>query len=252
MISVQTIVDRIESPLDAEGSDRYRFDNDYKPAINQSVEWLISVFNKAFADKKLTEENLRDLIRTVVYQTSLYSRVKIDNAGMNAAVWSLLKVNPEPVVYPSTATVNVLTNDFDSQFRNDVSFIKSDFSAKRLTSEQWEDKNKNIFQAGNLTLSNDFKQYAYLDYSNYSSTAYTVDGPEIEINPEIPNQFVGIQFLKYPTQIALITDNVEFPESLTNLVVQKSLNFISFKQGDQTNLYAVTSRDVQTLVQLMV
>jgi hypothetical protein len=252
MISVQTIVTDIEATLDAEGSDRYTFDNDYKQAINQSVDWLVSVFNKAFADKKLTEENLQDLIRTVVYQTSLFSRVKLDSQSMNASVWSLLKVNPEPTVYPTNASINVLPNVFDSQFRGDVSYIKSRYSAKRLTTEQWEDMHQNIFEAGNDTLLNDFKQYAYLNYSNYSSTAYTVDAPEIEVSPEIPNQFVGLTFLKYPTPISLITDDIEFPKTLTNLVVQKSLNFISFKQGDQTNLYSVSARDIQTLVQLMV
>ncbi len=63
MIAVQTVVDRMIFGLDAEGSDRYTFENDFKPAINSSVEWLQAVFNQAFADKKLTEENLRDLVK---------------------------------------------------------------------------------------------------------------------------------------------------------------------------------------------
>ena len=252
MISTQTIVDKIEATLDAEGSDRYTFNNDYKQAINQSVDWLVSVFNKAFADKKLTEENLQDLIRTVVYQSNSFSRIRLDAQLMNASVWSILKVNPEPTVYPVNAAINVLPNDYDSQFRSDVSYIKSIYSAKRMTTEQWEDIGKNIFQAGNSTLLNDFKQYAYLNYSNYDSSTYLVGGPEIEISPDSSNKFVGITFLKYPTQINLITDTIEFPETISNLIVQKSLNIISIKQGDQTNLYGITSKDVQTLVQLMV
>lgn len=251
MIAVQKVVDRIESILDAEGSDRYTFDQDYRPAINSSIEWLQSVFNRAFADKKLTEENLRDLIRTVVYQTSSFSRVKLDSVSMNASVWSILKVNPEPTVYPSTATINTLPNAYDSQFRSDVTYVRSSYSAKRLSTEQWEENRGNIFEAGNNILLNDFKKYAYLGDANYSSSGYG-SFPEIEISPEIPNQFVGITFLKYPTPINLSTDSIEFPETLINLVVQKALNYISFKQGDQTNLYSVTSRDVQTLVQLMV
>jgi hypothetical protein len=252
MISTQDIVDKIEATLDAEGSDRYTFENDYKPAINQSVDWLISVFNKAFADKKLTEENLQDLIRTVVYQSNSFSRIKLDAQSMNASVWSILKVNPEPTVYPLNAAINTLPNDYDSEFRDDVSYIKSIYSAKRMTTEQWEDMGKNIFQAGNNTLLNDFKQYAYLNYANYSSTSYEVDAPEIEISPDASNQFVGITFLKYPTQIDLITDSIEFPKTISNLIVQKSLNIISIKQGDQTNLYGITSKDIQVLVQLMV
>lgn len=251
MISVQSLVDRMESLLDAEGSDRYTFQNDYKPAITSSVEWLQSVFNKAFADKKLSEENLQDLIRSVVYQTNSFSRVKLDATNLGFKVWSILKVNPEPQVFPANSIVDPVANLYTSKFRPDLSFIKSNFSASRLTTEQWENAHQNIFEAGNSFMNGSLKTYAYLNYSNYSSSSY-LTGPEIEIQPEIPNEFVAFQLLKYPTPILLITDSVEFPESLTNLVVQKALNFISVKQGDQTNLYAVTSKDIMNLVQLMV
>ena len=52
MIAVQTVVDRMKSVLDAEGSDRYLFDQDFKPAINSAIDWLVAVFNAAFSDKK--------------------------------------------------------------------------------------------------------------------------------------------------------------------------------------------------------
>jgi hypothetical protein len=110
----------------------------------------------------------------------------------------------------------------------------------------------NVFAAGNQKLLNDLKSYAYLNFSSYQAGSYNAGGPEIEIRPEIPNEFVGVTYLKYPTPVASEQDNIEFPESLTNLVVLKAGNFISFKQGDQTNLYSVTDRDVRDLVKLMV
>lgn len=250
MISVQSIVERIEATLDAEGSDRYTFDQDYKTAINSSVEWLQSVFNKAFADKKLSEENLQDLVRTVVYQTSAFSRVKLDPVDLGFEIWTILKVNPQPSLFPADASITPQANEFDSLYRDDLSYIKSIYSAARLTTEQWENSHQNIFEPGNERLGGSFKRYAYLNYSNYSSSSYTT-APEIEIQPAIPNQFTGVQLLKYPTPVNLVSDNVEFPKTLLNLVVQKALNFIAFKQGDQTNLYSVTTRDIQTLVQLM-
>lgn len=252
MISVQNIVQRIESILDAEGSDRYTFEQDYKSAINSSVEWLQAVFNRAFADKKLTEESLRDLVKSCVYQTNAYSRVRLESSDLGFSIWSILKVNPKPIVYPSDSTVNDLSEDYLSVYRNDVSYIKSQYSAKRLTTEQWEEATTNIFEAGNTTFLNKFQKFAYLNPQDYSSSSYQPGGSEIEIRPEVPKEFIGVTLLKYPTPISSITDNIEFPESLLNLVVQKALNFISMKQGDQTNLYAVSARDVQTLVQLMV
>lgn len=252
MISVQSIVDRVESILDAEGSDRYTFNEDYKYAINSSVEWLQSVFNKAFADKKLTEENLKDLIRVAVYQTNAYSRVRLDDPSLGLFIWSILKINPKPSVYPDNATVDILAEDYLSKYRDDVSFIKSNFSAKRLTTEQWEESNDNIFEAGNSKMLESFINYAYLNPQDYTSSSYAPGGAEVEVKPSVPNEFIAVTFLKYPTPIDLITDEIEFPKSLLNLVVQKALNFISMKQGDQTNLYAVSTRDIQTLVQLMV
>jgi hypothetical protein len=245
MIAVNDIVSRIASALDAENSDRYTFNEDYAPAINTSVEWIQTVFNKAFSENKLSEESLQDLVRTVVYQTSSISRVYIDQSVLGFDVWSVLKINPEPFIFPEGAVVTP-TAPLDSLYREDLIFLKSDYSAKRLTTEQWEGSKKNIFELGNNSMIGSFKTYSYLPYSDYQGGK-----PELEISPSIPNQFVGIQLLKYPTPISLETDNVEYPKNLINLVVQKALNFISFKQGDQTNLYSVSSRDIQVLVSLM-
>ena len=245
MISVQTVVNRLEAVLDAEGSDRYTFGEDYKSAINSSVEWLQAVFNKAFADKKLTEEDLRELIKVAIFQTSQYSRIHLDQ--INDSIWSLLRINPEPVTVPASPTLIPQVNAYDSFVRTDVTYIKSIESAKLLSLEEWEENVNNIFTAGNQTLLNSFKSYAYLSYADYG---YGV-GPEIEVRPEIPLQYVGVTYLKYPTPVAAITDNIELPKSLINLVYQKAANFISYKQGDQTNLYAVTDKDVNILVRQM-
>lgn len=251
MISVQTVVDRLKSVLDAEGSDRYTFNEDFKPAINSSVEWLQAVFNKAFADNKLTEENLKDLIRVSVFQTNIFSRVYLNQATLGTSVWSILRVNPEPTVYPDGSPLTV-TNDNNSLYRPDLAFVKSKYSAKRLSLEKWDENSENIFEAGNTFMSNKFKSYAYLNFVNSSSSNYIPGGAEIEIRPEIPKQYVAITYLKYPTPISSITDSIEFPESLINLVYGKAANFISIKQGDQTSLYSVTTRDVEMLVKLMI
>jgi len=250
MISVQTVIQRIESVLDAEGSDRYTFEEDYKPAINSSVEWLQAVFNKAFADKKLTEENLKELIRVKVFQTNQFSRINISQ--LPDSVWSLMRINPEPELYPSNPAIQTPTNVAQSILRNDLTYIRSKYSAKRLSLEQWEENYDNIFEAGNISLGDTFKSYAYLNFADYGSTSYNANGPEIEIRPYVVVGFIGVTYLKYPTPIQNDTDNIEFPESLINLVYQKAANFISYKQGDQTNLYSITDKDVRDLVGLMI
>lgn len=248
MISVQSVVDKMKSALDAEGSDRYLFDQDFKPAINHSKDWLIAVFNKAFADRKLSEEVLRELIISRIYQTNSFSRVSINLSG--DSVWSILRVNPEPVVYPESS-ITQTTNSYESFHRSDLSYIKSNYSAKRLTLEQWEENRNNVFEAGNESLLNSFKSYAYLNASNYNSDSYNASSHEIEVRPEVPNELIGVSYLRYPTDVSVITEDLPFPKNLTELIVQKALNFISFKQGDATNLNSVTSKDISILTQLM-
>lgn len=250
MISVQTVIERLDSVLDAEGSDRYTFTQDYMPAINSSIEWLQAVFNKAFADKKLTEEDLRELIKVVVFQTSQFSRINL--SLLPNSVWSVMRINPEPTVFPTTATITAQALPETSVFRDDVTYVRSRYSAKKLSLEKWEENVDNIFEAGNEIMTNTFKSYAYLNFANYGSTEYNVTTPEIEIRPYIPESFVGVTYLKYPTPITNQNDSIEFPESLTNLVYQKAANFISYKQGDQTTLNSVTDKDVNTLVRLMI
>lgn len=251
MIAVQSVIDRIESALDAEGSDRYTFQRDYRTAINSSVEWLQAVFNQAFGQKKLSEENLRDLVKVAVFQASDNSRINTDL--LPDSIWSILRVNPEPVLNVENPTVTPSTSPEQSFYREDLSYISSPVSgAKNLTLEQWEANTLNVFEAGNTVLDNDFKEYAYLNYADYQSTSYDSGGPEIEIRPSVANSFVGITYLKYPTPIQATTDNIEYPKVLLNLVVEKALNFISKKQGDQTNLYSVTQQDIATLVQSMI
>ncbi len=250
MISVQTIVDRLQFVLDAEDSDRYTFENDLKPAINSSVEWLQAVFNKAFADKKLTEEDLKELIKVTVFQTSQYSRINLDL--ITDSIWSVMRISPEPVVHPSGSVITVTPTPEQSLWRDDLSYIKGKFATKLLSLEQWEENVDNIFEAGNERMTNSFKSYAYLNFANYGSSSYDAGGSEIEIRPEIPNQFVGVTYMKYPTPINLIGDSIELPKTLTNLVFEKAASFISWKQGDGTNLYAVSEKDVMTLIKLVI
>lgn len=247
MISVQTVVDRMNATLDSEGSDRYLFDQDFKPAINSSVEWLVAVFTKTFADSKLSEEDLKELIVVRLWQANIFSRVHFDPSSTGDDLWSILRVSPEPEVYPQTTPPPLVTPGTSSVYRGDLVFVKSRHAARRLTLEQWNENVDNIFEAGNETLLNGLKSYAYATDITYSAAV----GGEIEVRPSVAEDFVAITYLKYPEDVTLISDQILLPKSLTNLVYEKALNFISYKQGDQTNLYTVTARDVQILTNLM-
>lgn len=253
MILVSDLIQRISSALDAEGSDRYRFDRDYKHAINFAVEYLVSVFNFAFAQNKLTEENLRELVRTRIWQTSKYSRIYFNPTDTGGEIWSIIRVSPEPVLDPQITPI-VNTNTGNSIYVPDVLFVRSEYSANRLTAEEWNAGTKNVFMAGNTELNNPSfdKSYAYQNFIVSKPGNIPANStPEIEIRPYLDNQLVAVTYLAYPNPITLETDQIMFPKSLTNFMVDKSLNFISLKQGDGTNLYTVTEREIAALVNLM-
>lgn len=251
MISVQAVSDRMISVLDAEGSDRYLFDQDLKPAINSSIDWLVAVFNSAFAEKKFPEESLRDLIRTSVWQASSYSRIHINSDSLGYEVWTILGIFPEPKIAPHRDAIPLSSLE-KSEHVSDLSYISSDFSAERLTIEEWNVNKKNIFSPGNIAITNGFKRYAYLGLGGYNSDSYNSGGEELEIRPSVASQFIAMTTLKVPEKITSISDEIEFPSSVFDVLYQKALNFIAYKQGDKTNLYSVTAQDVATLIKLMI
>ena len=251
MIAVQEISNRLDSVLDAESSDRYTFNEDYKPAINYAVEWICTVLNRAYSESKLTEENLGELTKVSVFQTNLFSRFKMDSAQMGHFVWTILSVMPEIEFTPTNAVPTIFADNSVSIYRADVSYVKGQFSAKRLTSEEWEENERNPFAAGNTIFTNSLKKYAYLNMTDYSGTNYTENQPQIEIRPTVLRKFIAVRYLMYPTLVVGQNDQIELPKTLTNLVFDKAASFISRKQGDNTNLYSVSSEDVNVLTKMI-
>ena len=252
MISCQEISNRVLSALDAENSDRYLFDQDIKPAINTSIEELVTWINQAFSENKLSPENLRELIKVKVWQANSYSRVSFNEAQVGHSMWTLLAIYPKPVVNKMSAMTTGNKTNSVSKFCPDVTFIKSIESAKRLTFEEWNENEDNAFMPGNNVLTGGKIEYGYLDAADYSSTTYTgnSDKSEWSIRPDVSNQYVALAYLKYPTPVASISDSIEFPKSLTSLVVDLCLNRIAFKQGTQ-NLYTMSAQNINRLVSLI-
>jgi len=252
MIPVQTIVDRISSALDAEGFSRYNFDDDFAPAINSAQEWLVSAYSRVFNENKFSEENLKELIRIRMWVTSTYSRVAINETELGASVWSIVAVYPELTSRVGYTGTLATSDDVEkSAYCPSASYLKSYKSAKRTTLEKVNVNRNNPFAQGNeIDTCADTKEYSYLLFVDYSG-AYTPSPLwELEILPNVGLEPVAIAYLEQPTEITLITDSLQFPPSITNLVVDKSLEFISRKQGDNTTLKDVSSEDVSVLMQL--
>lgn len=252
-IPVADIITFLKSSLDSEGSQRYLFEQDYRPAINSAIDLVVALFNVAFADKKLSPEQLRELTKVGVWQANEYSRIAYKESEVGYPFWTLVAIYPKPVTNVSPSSV-AITDKSISKFQKGISYIKANYVAKRLTLEEWNDNKDNAFMPGNdLLQGSTLSEYAYLDFANYSSDSYTGNGgePEIQVRPDVPNELVAIAFLKVPKKIVLESDSVEFPVSLTQMISDLALNFISVKQADQTTLWGVSTQNIQRLISAM-
>lgn len=250
-ILVQEINDRMLSALDAEGSDRYLFDNDIKPAVNYSIEFIVSIFNKGFAENKLSGESLRELVKIGVWQANNFSRIAFDSGVMGHKLWTILAVYPEIVTQPFF-NPSPNPNPALSSFMPGLSYVSGKACTNRMNFEEWNDNQENVFMPGNNILTGALVDYAYLDFADYSSSGYTnPGGQEITIRPTVANKLIALGYLKRPTSVALISDSIQFPDSLINIIMDKALQFIATKQGDNTTLYGVTAKDVQQIAGLL-
>lgn len=287
-ILVQAIADRVRGTgLDAEGSDHYRDDLDIIPAVNSAMTWLVNVVNQALSERKMSGEIFRELTLARIWQTNGFSRFAFNPSDTGHGLWTVLSLHPKPKVwmpamnagdFPAYSTwfhsqiaanqnkegingpivsrrplTGALLEKHESVFRPELAYIESDYDCKRLTHEEWVRNKKNPFKPGNIIKSADCDdiRYAYLDPTDYNTVAggYVTAQPyEFEIRPELKHQLICMVYLKVPAQVALVTDSVPFPDSFFDMMVSKTLQIISHKQGDNTNIFSVAARDIQTLI----
>lgn len=250
-IASQLIADQMRFALDAEGSEHYTDTEDIIPAINAAVRWVVGVINVALGEKKISEESLSDVSIARVMQTSKDSRIEIES--IPDEVWTILAIYPLPTTDTTGNPPVVQPDEKKSVHRDDLYHVASEFDAKRLTVEEWQINKNNPFEAGNVIVDSgtcpDLAQYGYLNPIKYFKDGLSTSVKDIEIRPYIDKGLVTVVYAKSPTDIVDLSGTIELPESVFQVVFNKALQYISYKQGDGTNLNEITSMDVQALIQ---
>ena len=252
MISAQELRNALASALDAEGSEHYTDTLDYIPAMNVATKWLTSVINAALGQNKIGEEFFRDISYAGVFMTNNNSRVSLN--VFPSEVWSILAIyiDPETEV-DSSLPVPATPDPKQSYYLSNLIHVFASVDCKRLTVEQWANNVLNPFEHGydGDQICDNLKFYAYLNPINYSIAGASTKMQQLEIRPKSPNEMVTIFWAKKPNTIVSLTDTIDFPSSVFDLLFNKALNYISYKQGDQTNLYSVTNADIQQLINVL-
>lgn len=250
MILVSDVTAKAASALDANtltagSGDRYRFDTDYMFGINYAIDRLVEFIDRKLGSNKFSEEALSELRKAYVFQTNNYSKINIPEW-----VWSLSDIMPKCTIIQPSFTLSPGPAHM-SFYRNDLTYLNSIYSCDRLTDDEWNLAQEDPFSPG-YTKEPQRKiiSYAYHEMEDINNGDYQVIRPkEIEVRPGVPNELVGIRLIKVPKQTKLITDQLEFPVSMTNLIVELCLLWIAFKQGDKTNIYGSSLQDIVTQVQ---
>lgn len=253
-IPVASVISRIrEVGLDAQPNTNFYNDtDDIIPAIDSSVKWLVSVINMAKAQNKATEEVLRELSKCFVYSTSELSRIIFEES-----IWSIDAVAP---LCDSTSNGTTPpappTTKFNSVKLTDQSFVISYYSAYRKTIEEVNQNRLNPMSPGfmpelltqsDLTEGSKFNiAFAYVPSYDYIQGA-SAPGAYIEILPHIPKKKCAVFFVENPAEITAANQTIQFPVSCFNLIYEKALQFISYSQGDGTNIWGVTESDISKL-----
>lgn len=166
--------------------------------------------------------------------------------------WTLIGIYPEITtipVSPSPPSIGETGIWANSVMVNEV--LKS---CKRLTFEEWAEKQRNPLVPGSELITNsELKEYAYLPAAHYYPGVYSgslvgLDSVyEYLVMPSCDEKLIGVGFLKKPLGETIVhqTNILPFPESLVELVVEKFLQFISIKEDDRRSLYDISNAEIQ-------
>jgi hypothetical protein len=252
MILAQDLRNQLAFALDAEGSDHYRDDLDYIPAINAASKWATNLVSFAYGQNKISEEFFRDISYSGVFKTNNNSRVSL--ASFPSEVWTILAIYIDPTLETISNTPTPTPDIHRSYYLSEYVHVYSNLDCKRLSIEEWAKNRENPFEAGygGDQICESLRRYAYLSPINYRPSSSELQySQELEIRPRLVNKNVTVFWAKRPTPITSLSQNVDFPSSMFQILFDKALNYIAYKQGDQTNLYSVSSADIQQLITSM-
>lgn len=268
MIAFRDVDEQVLARLDAVGTDAYDLNLDRIPAVNAAQHAVQHALTAMLEERKFSAENLRDLNVVPVYQTSLYGQVELSAPSSNGAtlpfdVWSVVAVYPEFIAAgPMTPVPD--TVDTRSWLRPDIRFTAPLKAAKRYTQEQWAAVNKDIFAPGNTIATNPKgKEYGYL----WANRALVAGGPPsrpvltvLGLQQGARHQ-VAVALLKPPNMVPQMplyeadplyaSTQLEWPDNMRDLLVASALRALSYKQGDGTTQYTLSTSELSMLMGLI-
>ena len=226
MINASEVFFRIRARLDDDQSGRYDVPNDLVPAVNASINFWVMIMNAGFESKRLYHEALSDLIRNKIYVATVQGRTAyVELTPDISTMWTIFGVDPSPVVGGNPAILLESRNRW----------------ATRLSLKEWNDASEDPFSAGTvISIPVEFQRPSFIGVGNYRTAgSYHIMLRPAEILDDDKN--VAVWYLKNPEAIVDGTSIIEFPYNMTELIVEKAINYISYQHGTSAGRYGVSS-----------
>lgn len=243
-VTASTIFGRVRSLLDDDNSDRYSETKDLVPAINSAIDYITAVFSAAFETKKVQPEVLSELTEVLLYDVTVngstgYVQLNEPDSGTivyNDVVWTTFGVDRYALVVAGDyiQTIGPL--------------------AKRVTLEEWGQFGRDPFSPGNQNVPQDFARAVWTGPGSY----YGDDPaePYLMVVPGSPSlvteafdKVAVFVLMKHP-EITASSDELLFPVSVHEMIVQKMVNLIAY-QHDMDKYLKVSDQAVKELITLM-
>lgn len=243
--------------IDASSSQRYLPDQDIIPAANSAIDRALYAGNWALANRKGSEEMLRELKESRIFQSNAYGGIALENTNppLGHNVWSVIRVIAEPITLP--ASPSVLPQQRTTYFRSDITYMRPGKPVKRLTEEEDAKAVDNPGMAGNEALAaTPMRSYAYIINGKRTNITAVIDGDyELLIRPQsLCNQrFFEVTYLRQPTRITTVNDTIDLPNSMLRTLVDWGLEYLAaFKQGSGSLMLPGAEKDAQLLFRMQV
>jgi hypothetical protein len=238
MLLASALVSDLEFLVDDENSERYSFANDYMPALNMAVRYIMSAFDKAFERGVLAPSIFNELLTAVLVSPTAIPNEDAVKLALTSVfivqekLWRIVGVDPDPVISGTTDYVTA-----GARLAKFIPLINSGGATE------------DPFAPGYAGLASDLDLFTYTQINTIDPDGGAAQ--YLVVRPAPTNTKVGIIHLRTPTKISAVDSEVEFPPVLHQPVVMKAYQYLMIQAGrEASTALQVSDKDVKELTAL--
>jgi hypothetical protein len=221
--------------LDDELSQRYSTENRLA-AINSGIGRAQFALGYMLANRKGSEEALKDFTKVGIWQTDPFGAALLDDPLLGYTIANVMGLYAVPDLQAPASILPVT----GSQYRPDVLWAGAGEPVRRVTLEQVGVIKTNAMMPGNEVLAAipGRRSWAY----------YLADGKAWLLpKSQAGETFVAISHIEKFAPMTTITDTVNLPEFMLETLASWAYSYITWKQGDRGPMGALAMSDANEL-----